>query len=369
MGAARKLFVASGYHNVTMAAIADQVGITPGALYRHFANKAVLLEEILTSCFDDVSPIFDDPPSTRRALVASCGLAVRTRDIGVLWSREARHLPEPAYERLRERLRVHNCRYRNLIQADRPELTESGAELLAWGVQSVLASPGYHSVRLAPTEFASVLERACAGLCAAPVAAPAPGAIRHSQLLLPASQRERLLIAATRLFGEQGFQATSMSDIGAEAGVTGPSLYSYFTGKSDLLNAAIDRGTHALWLGLHAALRESRGPREALEAAARSYVTSSREHATLVSALVTEPALVTDTARGNEKEYVAEWVALLRAARGGLAEGPARVLVHAALTVVNDLARTSHLRADHALWENLAAMAIAVLFADGLPSK
>lgn len=41
--AARQLIVARGYRNVSMAEIAEAVGITAGALYRHFANKAVLL--------------------------------------------------------------------------------------------------------------------------------------------------------------------------------------------------------------------------------------------------------------------------------------------------------------------------------------
>ncbi|MGH3495545.1 MAG: TetR/AcrR family transcriptional regulator, partial [Sciscionella sp.] len=361
---ARQLLRASGYHDVTMVAIAEKVGITPGALYRHFASKAMLLEEVVASSVDEVAPVFDDRMSIRQALAANCAIAVRIRDTGVLWSREARYLPEAGYERLRERLRAHNCFYRTLIRADRPELRDSDPELLAWGVQSVLASPGYHSVQLSAAEFASTLERACTGLCATAIVPPRSSATPPGHVLIPVSQRERLLVAATRLFGENGFQATSMGDIGAEAGVTGPSLYSYFASKLDLLNAAMDRGTHALWLGLHSALRESDSPREALEAVARSYVAVSREHATLVSALITEPALLTAAARAREKEYVAEWVALLCAARPGLAEGPARILVHAALTVINDLARTPHLIGD-SFWENLAAMAIAVLLTDG----
>jgi AcrR family transcriptional regulator len=49
---------------------------------------------------------------------------------------------------------------------------------------------------------------------------------------MPVTKRERILMAATRLVGEKGYQATSMNDIGAQASVTGPSLYSYFASKS-----------------------------------------------------------------------------------------------------------------------------------------
>ncbi len=36
---AREQFGRSGYHNVSMEGIASAVGITAGALYRHFPNK------------------------------------------------------------------------------------------------------------------------------------------------------------------------------------------------------------------------------------------------------------------------------------------------------------------------------------------
>jgi AcrR family transcriptional regulator len=165
LSAGRRLFVASDYHHGTMAAIAEEVGITPGAVYRHFANKAVLLEETVAASFDDVAPVFEDGESLRQAIAANCAVAVRNRGIGVLWSREAWHLPEQAYQRLRERLRVFNRFYGKLIRVERPEIAESDSELLAWAVQSVLASPGYHSVQLPAPAFASMLNHACIGLC------------------------------------------------------------------------------------------------------------------------------------------------------------------------------------------------------------
>lgn len=365
LAVARRLFVASGYHAVTMVDIAEQVGITPGALYRHFANKAVLLEEVVASSFDEVAPVFVQGVALRQTLADNCAAAVRTRDIGVLWSREARHLPEAGYQRLRERLRVANRFYRGLIRSERPELGDSDAQLLAWGVQAVLISPGYHSVQLPAATFAAVLEQACAGVSATPMSRPRRAGPPAAPLFTPMSQRERLLVAATRLFAEKGYQATSVGDIGAAAGVTGPSLYSYFASKPELLRAVADRGTHALWLGLHNALRQGRTAREALEGAVRSYVDLSVDRTSLMSTLTTEPALLSDAARSGEREFVGEWVALARAARPGLGERPALVHVHAALTVINSLARNPHLAKGDFGPEDLAAMAMAVLFAQG----
>lgn len=47
--------------------------------------------------------------------------------------------------------------------------------------------------------------------------------------------RERLLAVATRLFAEKGFEATSVQEIVASAGVTKGAMYHYFASKDDLL--------------------------------------------------------------------------------------------------------------------------------------
>ena len=46
--------------------------------------------------------------------------------------------------------------------------------------------------------------------------------------------KEKILQAATRLFAEQGFEATSTKQITAEIGVTEPLIYYHFEGKDDL---------------------------------------------------------------------------------------------------------------------------------------
>jgi AcrR family transcriptional regulator len=59
----------------------------------------------------------------------------------------------------------------------------------------------------------------------------------------PAPTRDRLVTEAMRLFGEQGYQATSITQIEAAAGLAPGSgaLYHHFKSKDALLEAGIDR--------------------------------------------------------------------------------------------------------------------------------
>ncbi|GAB3168291.1 hypothetical protein GCM10027059_30660 [Myceligenerans halotolerans] len=56
-----------------------------------------------------------------------------------------------------------------------------------------------------------------------------------------AQRREQILGAATRAFAQNGFSATGLDDIAAEAGVTRVILYRHFDSKTDLYQAALDR--------------------------------------------------------------------------------------------------------------------------------
>ena len=48
------------------------------------------------------------------------------------------------------------------------------------------------------------------------------------------------MAAASDLFRERGFRATSLDDIGAAAGVSGPAIYRYFKSKHELLSVLIE---------------------------------------------------------------------------------------------------------------------------------
>ena len=83
---------------------------------------------------------------------------------------------------------------------------------------------------------------------------------------LPAEQRRELIVAAAgRLFGEHGFEATRLDEIGAAAGVTKPILYRHFEGKRALYLALLER--HREDLGSFAGAIPAEGaPEERLRA-------------------------------------------------------------------------------------------------------
>ena len=68
------------------------------------------------------------------------------------------------------------------------------------------------------------------------------------------SRREPIFESALRLFRERGFHATAINDIGADANVTGPAIYSHFTSKGDLLSEAIREGCFRIGNALNEAL-------------------------------------------------------------------------------------------------------------------
>ena len=366
--AARQLIVARGYRNVSMADIAEAVGITAGALYRHFSNKAVLLGAVIDQSFDDATAVTDQRGlALPDVLALACEQAVTRRDTGALWWRESRYLEPDTASRLRRRLRDNNRSYQTLIEVQRPGLPAVQTQRLAWGVQSIMASPSFHTTKLPHADFAALLTAACRSLCAAELGAPPPVPARqrsNHNVLEPVSKRESLLTHAITLFEHNGFEATSLNEIGMAAGVTGPNLYSYFASKADILETATSRGVSALWLLLNRVLRTNDEAAEALHDLVRGYIELALERTVLASLLLSEQQNVDDVTRNRQREYVAEWVALLRASRPAVGEHAARVLVHTALAVIHNMTHIGRDQDDPTFGDDLAAMATAVLFAD-----
>src|ERR1700758_2862809 len=54
-------------------------------------------------------------------------------------------------------------------------------------------------------------------------------------------RKERILVAAAALGAARGFDAISMADIGAEAGIVGSGIYRHFDSKTAILVAMADR--------------------------------------------------------------------------------------------------------------------------------
>jgi AcrR family transcriptional regulator len=74
---AAELFIAKGYEGTTMRDIARQVGVTEGALYRHFSGKDELFREVLRATAATVGSWFDQTMAKSTPDVTAVGAGVR----------------------------------------------------------------------------------------------------------------------------------------------------------------------------------------------------------------------------------------------------------------------------------------------------
>jgi len=359
LGAARDLFVAQGYLNVTMADIAERVGITAGALYRHYDTKAVLLERV----FDDSFDWLEAPVSARDyagAIDQVVDLVVGTPYLADLWTHEMRHLSADARRALRRRMRAWNQSLVPGLRAERGDLDDGQTELLLWAVQSMIASVGRQALQAPLAERVPAIRSALLALTTAPLVPMSGPAIVSARTLMPASMRQRLLIAAFEQFTLYGFHGTSMTRIGAAVDVTGASIYGYFDSKEAVLRAVLDRGAHALWLALDEALRTASDAEDALHRLIRSYVDLARHWASNAEDPRPDRPLA-EAAAAFRREYLAEWLALVMQTRPHLDKRTAYLRVRLGLFLVADLYSNPRLTATQGFPDNLAALLASVL--------
>lgn len=377
VSAAADLFHRQGYHSVTMEGIADAVGITAGGLYRHFRNKQELLgRTVLDGLMAFETVVQNTAPGDLDGLLrAMATLTLDRRDLGVLWQRESRNLPETERIELRRRFRTIAARTAEILLEARPTLSSDDADLLVWAIFSVFASPSHHAVKLARTRFEDLMHGigTTVGWTALPPAvdmtvASAPSGSPSQAGVTRASRREALMDVAARLFDERGYQAVSMEEIGAAAGMSGAGIYNHVASKSELLVSALTRASEALQLDASRAFATAADSRQALELLLRSYVDLTVTHSHLTAALISEVIHLPDAQRHVirrlQHDYVSEWVQLLMVERPHLTDLEARVTVHAVLSIVNDLARIDHLRQRPDLAKDLITLGEAVLLSE-----
>ncbi|MCR6486285.1 TetR/AcrR family transcriptional regulator [Amycolatopsis sp. OK19-0408] len=322
VAAAADLFFRRGYPHVGMGDIAEAVAIGPSALYRHFRGKQELLAEVVRDALGALA-------GTDLAELAAGTLD--RRGVGVLWQRESRHLEPAERRRVGEPLVRQAERLAGALRDRRRELSADQADLLGWAVLGVLVSVSFQRVDL-PRPAYDELMTTLAGTVA-DVVLPDLGQRRPEPVTESASRRELLLTTATRLFAERGFHSVAIEEVGTAAGIAGPSVYHHFDSKAELLMTALRAGADAL-----------SGRTASLPTLLRTYTGYSLAHHHVVDLLITEVGFLPEPERHElrrtQREYVEAWVGLLREQR----PGPARVRVQAVLTVVNDVARTPHLR-------------------------
>jgi TetR/AcrR family transcriptional regulator, cholesterol catabolism regulator len=104
------------------------------------------------------------------------------------------------------------------------------------------------------------------------------------------SRRRAIEAAASELFHERGYPATSVRDIARALDIQGASLYAHVTSKEDVLWALVDRAASAFEDAADRAEAEttSRGPADRISALVRAHVEVVAADPRLASVFVTE---------------------------------------------------------------------------------
>ncbi|WP_410567709.1 TetR/AcrR family transcriptional regulator [Amycolatopsis sp. cmx-4-61] len=348
---AAELFRARGFPGVGIKDIADAAGVTGPALYRHFADKQAILAYVVLSGFEDMEAATAEalsdavqPSDQLESLLSRLATqAVERREIAALWRWEGRHLPKEDQREIARRSALALTAWSKALLARRPELPSEDAELLCWAALSVFGSVSVHHTSVARRRFAQLLVELALGvlnttLPASSTPPPSPGL----SLGTP-SRREQVLAEATTLFAQRGYHDVSMEDIGAAAGIAGPSIYRHFPSKAALMVAIGHRAADRLALAAERALRTS-DEGSALRRLAESYVHTILRTPELLVSFSADRVTMPDRDKADllrvQRDYVAQWVTLLSAVRPSLPVKEAKITVHAALTIANDLART-----------------------------
>lgn len=353
---AAELFRARGFPGVGIKDIADAAGVTGPALYRHFADKQAILAYVVLSGFEDMeaatAEALSDSVLPADQLESLLGLlatqAVERREIAALWRWEGRHLPKEDQREIARRSMLALTAWSKALLVRRAELHAEDAELLCWAALSVFGSVSVHHTAVARRRFAALLVELALDVLNTTLPSPSSPPSAPAVSLGTPSRREQVLAAATGLFAQRGFHDVSMEDIGAAAGIAGPSVYRHFPSKAALMVAIGHRAADRLALAAERALQ---APDEvsALRRLAASYVHTILHTPELLVSFSADRVTMPDRDKADllriQRDYVAQWVTLLSTVRPELPPREAKITVHAALTIANDLARTRRVAA------------------------
>lgn len=380
LDAAAELFCRHGFRQVSMSDVAQAVDMRPSALYRHFPSKQRLLFECVRSEARPWRAIRTEPAASLEDLADRLAAAALVhRRLGILWQREARNLlPEDRAE-LRTELRAGALAIERAMAEAYPDLPHGHRELLSWCAWAVVHSASRHRSDLPAAQqralvasmLTDVLSLPELGLPQGSYLPHGPEPLAEAPAVPPASRYEQLLAAAVELFARHGYSAVTIDAIGSAVGMTGPSVYHHFTDKRELLVTAVRRG--AEWLGrdLLVASSGAADPRERLGRLIEAYARFALEQHDLIGVLITESRHL-DVADGRwatraQRDTVERLVSELVRGRPDVDRGSARIRVHAALSLVNDLVRTPRLRGRPRAREEVSAVVRVLLLANPTP--
>lgn len=332
LGVARAAFVADGFDRVSIDAVARQAGVSKETIYRHFPDKQALFRAAMEETAGQFSMraqalhrsglgALEEPRAMARAILEAAidggllvpfwlgaGLGGRMPDFAAELQRTQTERLEP----VREALAAATARAVSSEDAlDFGSLAVEGSKLLMGFDPPAPATRGALAARVAALFGQGVL-----GMQREPSLATRDDGVADVWSAAPwPPHLRRLLDVAAVHFLRDGYEAASLSGIGAEARVGRGTLYRHFAHKAGLFNAVLRDLARAVAAGAAPPLLENERGLEAYFVAATANLTgpvSVALHRAAISTSRRDPALaraVHDTVRAPWIEPLATWIA------------------------------------------------------------
>lgn len=344
---AADLFARRGFAAVGVSDIGERVGITGGAIYRHFENKDAVLQTLLAGTVEAwlaaAHEVSSTPPSERIThMVEQAVQLVMDRPGELATFVRERHRADKATARLLAgRERELASLWRAALIGARPDLTDLDDELRQRAINGVMSSLAHRPAPLLQPRFRALVTDGLVSL-----AACAPGRFDGVDVLetwtAPRSRRHEILTAAAALFRQHGYHGVGIDEIGDAAGISGPAVYEHFGSKADILVDLYDLAGSLVVAGNLHALRDASSPDDALTRITRSIVQITFEWTDAMIVTAQEGHALPDADRSRlarrRHEIYEAWITVMRALRPDLSPPEAKALVLAILPMVGQVA-------------------------------
>ncbi len=168
-------------------------------------------------------------------------------------------------------------------------------------------------------------------------------------------------MAAAGLGARHGFDAISMADIGAAAGIVGSGIYRHFDSKTAILVAMADRVMDRLMSRAAEIISGGADDRRSLSMLVYDQIEVALTDRDALAVYHREVRTLPEDERRRlsraQRHYIEEWVHLLAPLRPDLADSEVRLAVHAAIGAIQSTLFFHSGLADDRLTELLAVMA------------
>jgi AcrR family transcriptional regulator len=350
VAAAADLFAERGFAAVSVQEIGEAVGITGGAIYRHFPSKDAVLHAVFLDTIEHWLVVAESEtervgrPSIARVVASSVQLVVDRPGPLATYVRERHRLDASMLGELTARERRLSELWSAAMLSALPELDRDDVRVRQQAVNGVLSSLARRPATLASPRVRTLITEGLVAVAVAPSAGAGHATTQPKPTWAPPTpRREQIIATAMRLFAERGYHGVSMDDIGEAVGMSGPSLYEHVAGKGDILLDAYDRAGALVVAGMANALAASNTSVDALDRLIRSYVDVAFGHVELLVVTRREGRALPATERPRlarrRRDMHEQWAAVLRDLRPELTPSDSRTLARSALALIEAVAR------------------------------